>query len=157
MTTSALFSPLTLPNGLTIPNRLVKAAMEENMAASGQCPGAALHNLYGVWAHGGAGLIITGNVMIDGRALTGPGGIVLEAGTELAGFREWARVAQSGGGRIFMQINHPGRQVMANMGGITWAPSSVSLQMGKHSGLFAQPKAMSEAEIMEVVVRFGDT
>src|SRR5471032_1729442 len=106
MTTSALFSPLTLPNGLTIPNRLVKAAMEENMAASGQCPGAALHNLYGVWAHGGAGLIITGNVMIDGRALTGPGGIVLEASTPLEPFRHWAQAAGQQGAQVWMQINH---------------------------------------------------
>jgi 2,4-dienoyl-CoA reductase-like NADH-dependent reductase (Old Yellow Enzyme family) len=30
------------------------------------------------WAEGDAGLLLTGNVMIDRRAMTGPGGVVLE-------------------------------------------------------------------------------
>jgi hypothetical protein len=36
---SMLFTPLTLPNGATVPNRLAKAAMEETMADAGQLPG----------------------------------------------------------------------------------------------------------------------
>ncbi|GMN81340.1 NADH:flavin oxidoreductase/NADH oxidase family protein [Variovorax sp. V512] len=154
---SPLFLPLTLPNGSVLPNRLAKAAMEENMADAGQLPGAALHDLYRVWAQGGAGLILTGNVMIDGRALTGPGGVVLEAGTSLERFSEWAAAARSGGAQVWMQINHPGRQVQINMGGTAWAPSSVALDLGKHSKLFVQPKAMSEAEIAETVDRFAAT
>lgn len=157
MNSSPLFQPLTLPNGSVLPNRLAKAAMEENMADAGQLPGVALHDLYRVWAQGGAGLILTGNVMIDGRALTGPGGVVLEAGTPLERFSEWAAAARSGGAQVWMQINHPGRQVQINMGGTAWAPSSVALDLGKHSKLFVQPKAMSEAEIAETVDRFAAT
>lgn len=157
MNASPLFQPLTLPNGSLLPNRLAKAAMEENMAEDGQLPGAALHDLYRVWARGGAGLVITGNVMIDGRALTGPGGVVLEAGTPLERFAEWATAARSGGAQVWMQINHPGRQVRASMGGLAWAPSSVALDLGKHSKLFVQPQAMSEAEIAETVERFAAT
>jgi 2,4-dienoyl-CoA reductase-like NADH-dependent reductase (Old Yellow Enzyme family) len=155
--TSTLFSPLQLPNGSSLPNRLAKAAMEENMAAPGQIPGAAIHRLYDAWARGGAGLIITGNVMIDGRALTGPGGIVLEAGTPLAPFAEWARVARRNGAHVWMQINHPGRQVRAGLGGKAWAPSAVPLELGKHSKLFAQPEAMGEAEIAETIARYAAT
>ncbi|MNU66561.1 NADH oxidase [compost metagenome] len=157
MNSSPLFLPLTLPNGSVLPNRLAKAAMEENMADAGQLPGAALHDLYRVWAQGGAGLILTGNVMIDGRALTGPGGVVLEAGTPLERFTEWATAARSGGAQVWMQINHPGRQVQISMGGTAWAPSSVALDLGKHSKLFVQPRAMSEAEIAETVDRFAAT
>lgn len=157
MNSSPLFLPLTLPNGSVLPNRLAKAAMEENMADAGQLPGAALHDLYRVWAQGGAGLILTGNVMIDGRALTGPGGVVLEADTPLERFSEWAAAARSGGAQVWMQINHPGRQVQISMGGTAWAPSSVALDLGKHSKLFVQPKAMSEAEIAETVDRFAAT
>ncbi|MDP9917517.1 2,4-dienoyl-CoA reductase-like NADH-dependent reductase (Old Yellow Enzyme family) [Variovorax boronicumulans] len=157
MNSSPLFLPLTLPNGSVLPNRLAKAAMEENMADAGQLPGAALHDLYRVWAQGGAGLILTGNVMIDGRALTGPGGVVLEADTPLERFTEWAAAARSGGAQVWMQINHPGRQVQSNMGGTAWAPSSVALDLGKHSKLFVQPRAMSEAEIAETVDRFAAT
>ena len=80
-----MFTPLTLPNGSILPNRLAKAAMEENMAESGQLPGLTLQRLYQSWADGGAGLIITGNVMIDGRAMTGPGGWCLRK------IRRWNR------------------------------------------------------------------
>ncbi|HWX03187.1 NADH:flavin oxidoreductase/NADH oxidase family protein [Collimonas sp.] len=154
---SALFSSLQLPNGSLLPNRLAKAAMEENMADDGQLPGPAIRRLYQTWAEGGAGLIITGNVMIDGAALTGPGGIVLEAGTPLEPFRQWADAAKHKGAQVWMQINHPGRQVMAAMGGRAWAPSAVALDMGKHSKLFVRPKAMDAAEIEEVIGRFAAT
>src|SRR5689334_16058587 len=63
-----LFTPLTLPNGAIIPNRLAKAAMEETLADAGQLPGPRIQRLYRRWAEGGAGLLITGNVMVDGRA-----------------------------------------------------------------------------------------
>nr|WP_202424317.1 NADH:flavin oxidoreductase/NADH oxidase family protein [Duganella levis] len=152
-----LFPPLTLPNGSTLPNRLAKAAMEESMADNGQLPGPAIHRLYQRWAQGGTGLLITGNVMVDSRALTGPATIALEAGTPLAPFTAWAQAARQHGAQIWMQINHPGRQVMANMGGLAWAPSAVALDLGKHSKLFAQPVAMSAANIAEVIQRFGDT
>lgn len=74
----SLFSPLALPSGALIRNRIAKAAMEENMADADHAPSEALLQLYQRWADGGAGLIITGNVMVDGRAMTGPGGVVLE-------------------------------------------------------------------------------
>ncbi|QJD91861.1 NADH:flavin oxidoreductase/NADH oxidase family protein [Duganella dendranthematis] len=152
-----LFSPLSLPNGSILRNRLAKAAMEEGMADAGQLPGGAIHRLYQRWAQSGAALLITGNVMIDSRALTGPGTIALEAGTPLAPFATWAQAARQHGAQIWMQISHPGRQVMANLGGLAWAPSAVALDLGKHSKLFAQPVAMTAADIAEVIRRFADT
>src|ERR1700742_2624540 len=152
-----LATPLSLPNGAVIPNRIAKAAMEENMADAGQLPGPALRALYAAWARGGAGLILTGNVMIDGRAMTGRGGVVLERDTPRASFAAWASAARAHGAQVWMQINHPGRQVFAAMKGEAWAPSAVALDLGKHSGLFAQPREMTKAEIAEVVTRFSDT
>jgi 2,4-dienoyl-CoA reductase-like NADH-dependent reductase (Old Yellow Enzyme family) len=152
-----LFTPLTLPNGAVVPNRLAKAAMEETLADAGQLPGPRIQRLYRRWAEGGTGLLITGNVMVDRRALTGPGTIALEAGTPLAPFAAWAREARAHGAQVWMQISHPGRQVMANMGGLAWAPSAVALDLGKHSKMFAQPVAMSTADIAEVIERFATT
>lgn len=68
-----VFDKLTLPTGSIIPNRIAKAAMEENMADASQGPSEKLMRLYEAWANGGAGLLITGNVMVDSRAMTGPG------------------------------------------------------------------------------------
>lgn len=152
-----LAQQLVLPNGTTLPNRLAKAAMEENMSDPGQLPGDRLHCLYAAWAQGGAGLIITGNVMVDARALTGPGGVVLQKGTPLAPFQAWAQAARSGGAQAWMQINHPGRQVMAAMGQPAWAPSEVAVDLGKHSKLMAKPRAMTEEEIRATIARFVDT
>ncbi|MFV1872915.1 MAG: hypothetical protein ACMZ64_06315 [Oleiphilus sp.] len=41
-----VFSSLTLPNGQRLTNRIAKAAMEENMAATGHLPSEALIQLY---------------------------------------------------------------------------------------------------------------
>ncbi|WP_440530209.1 oxidoreductase, partial [Serratia nevei] len=150
-----MFTPLILPNGSRLPNRLAKAALEENLADEGQLPGPALWRLYRHWGIGGAGLIITGNVMIDGRAMTGPGGVVLEQDTPLAPFETWAKAARQEGAQVWMQLSHPGRQVMANMGGNAWAPSAIPMAMGKYSKQFAPPQAMSEAQIAEVIARFA--
>ena len=91
------FQALQLPNGTTITNRIAKAAMEENMADADQAPSKDLLRLYQAWADGGAGLIITGNVMVDGRAMTGPGGVVLQDDQQLDKFKRWARIGRSGG------------------------------------------------------------
>ncbi len=149
-----LFSPLTLPNGTSIPNRIVKAAMEENMCDADHAPSDPLLRLYQAWAEGGAGLILTGNVMVDRRAMTGPGGVVLEDDTHLDRFRQWAKVARSGGAQVWMQISHPGRQMMASLGQETYSASAVPLDMGKLSNKFSVPKAMSVSDIAEIQRRF---
>jgi len=151
------FTSLILPNGIEIKNRFVKAAMEENMSEDNQLPGTALKNLYAAWAKGGVGMIITGNVMVDKLAMTGPGGVVLEADTPIEPFRAWAETAKQNATTVVMQINHPGRQVFKKMGGKVLSPSNIALDMGKHSALFTQPKAMTENDIEDVVSRFTIT
>jgi 2,4-dienoyl-CoA reductase (NADPH2) len=63
-------------------------------------------------------------------------------------------VARSHGAQIWMQLNHPGRQMPAALGQATVAPSAVALDMGRFSSQFAAPKEMTEAEILEVKRRF---
>ncbi len=152
-----LFSPLTLPNGTFLPNRIAKAAISENMADKGQKPNERIERLYKTFAEGGAGLIITGNVMIAPLALGEPGNIVLQKNTDLAPFRQWARAGKSKGGQIWMQINHPGRQVFADLGQPGWAPSEVTMNLGKHTKLFSKPRALSEGNIKAIIQQFADT
>nr|BFD42485.1 NADH:flavin oxidoreductase/NADH oxidase family protein [Pseudomonas sp. FFPRI_1] len=150
-----VFDALLLPNGSTIKNRIAKAAMEENMADADQAPSEELMRLYLAWADGGAGLIITGNVMVDGRAMTGPGGVVLEDERQLDKFKRWAQIGRSAGAQFWLQINHPGRQMQANLGQQTWAPSAIPLDLGKMSKRFATPHAMTPDVIEEVIQRFA--
>ncbi|WP_395396434.1 NADH:flavin oxidoreductase/NADH oxidase family protein (plasmid) [Novosphingobium sp. BL-8A] len=153
----SLFSHLKLPNGTLIPNRIAKAAMEENMADADHTPSDALIRLYRAWGRGGAGLIITGNVMIDAHAMTGPGGVVLDSGQHLDRFRTWAEASRECGSQVWMQINHPGRQMPAGLAQQTVAPSAIALDLGKQSGMFPLPRAMNAGDIADVVHRFATT
>jgi len=153
-----LFEPLTLPNGVKLSNRLCKAAMEENLSDVGQVPGKRLGTLYRQWANGGVGLILTGNVMISPDALTGPGGIVLDSALyeaqDLTPFRRWAKAAKSGGSAIWMQLNHPGRQVYASMGEQAFAPSPIGVKIDGFESLFPTPKVLTDDEIEIIIQRF---
>ena len=158
-----LFSPLTLPNGQTVPNRICKAAMEENMADAGQIPGQDLVNLYGIWAKGKPGMIITGNVMVAPDAMTGPGGVYL--GKETLSdpdvrkrFEDWSAAGKAGGSALFMQISHPGRQVYANMGTDVVSASNTRLNMdGPAQKMFTEARALTGDEVKAMVTRFADT
>lgn len=154
---SDLFQPLHLPNGSVIPNRLAKAAMEENLADAEHAPGPTLIRLYRAWAKGGAGLIITGNVMVDRHALTGPAGVVLEDDTHLPRFRAWAAASRSYGAQAWLQINHPGRQLMASLGQPALGPSAIPVDIPGLSKLFVQPQALDERQIEQIIQRYVTT
>ena len=167
--TSPLFTPLTLPNGVIVQNRLCKAAMEENMAEAGQVPGAALLNLYEAWSNAaaasdaGPGITLSGNVMVDPTAMTGPGGVVLEAGTldnlELRQkFEAWAKSGKISGAKFVMQISHPGRQIFANMGVEPVSASATKVTLdGLADKMFAPARALTEDEIRGIIRRFAET
>src|SRR5260221_14201593 len=108
-----LFSPLVLRSGATLRNRIAKAAMEEGMAGSAQLPDERLISLYRRWGDGGAGLLITGNVMVHAEAMTGPGGVVLDDRAQLEPFTRCAQAGKAGGAPLWMQLSHPRRQVQA--------------------------------------------
>ncbi|WP_411077512.1 NADH:flavin oxidoreductase/NADH oxidase family protein [Streptomyces sp. cmx-10-25] len=155
--TGELFAPLSLRSGRVLKNRIAKAAMEENMAGDGQLPDERLFTLYRRWAAGGTGLLITGNVMVHAEALTGPAGVVLDEDAPLEPFAAWARAGKSGGGALWMQINHPGRQVASDMPGVVWGPSDIGVSLGRHSSRFGRPTAMTPRQIEETVARYAVT
>jgi 2,4-dienoyl-CoA reductase-like NADH-dependent reductase (Old Yellow Enzyme family) len=87
--------------------------------------------------------------------VTGPGGVVLEDDRHLDKFKRWASIGRSKGAQFWLQINHPGRQMQANLGQETWAPSAVPLDLGKLSKRFAVPRMMTTDLIAEVIGRFA--
>jgi 2,4-dienoyl-CoA reductase-like NADH-dependent reductase (Old Yellow Enzyme family) len=146
---------LTLPCGVKIPNRLAKAAMSEQLSDYHNRPTNEIVRLYQRWADGGLGLSITGNVMIDRRALGEPCNIVVEDERDIDKLSEWAKAGKSRGGKMLMQINHPGRQSPTFVSSQPVAPSAVAVQVG--IGMFAMPRALTEKEILEIIERFGQT
>lgn len=154
MTAAELLArPLTLPCGVTLPNRVAKSAMSEILAPD-HAPTEGLCRLYRRWAEGGLGLCITGNVMIDRRALGEPANVVLEAGADLAPFRRWAQAASTGGTQAWMQLNHPGKQSPRFLSPQTVAPSAVGFGPAL-SKAFAVPRALTDDEVEQLIERFA--
>ncbi|HNH49411.1 MAG TPA: NADH:flavin oxidoreductase, partial [Myxococcota bacterium] len=148
-----LSSPLSLPCGAVLSNRIAKSAMSEDLADRGNVPGERLFRLYRRWGKGGAGLLITGNVMIDRTALGEPYNVVVEDEKVLPALSAWAAAAREGGVEVWPQLNHPGRQSPRMLSPVPVAPSAVAVQLpGK---AFAQPRALSSPEIEALVARFA--
>ena len=147
---------LTLPCGASLPNRLCKAAMTEGLADPLGQATPALTQLYGLWSDGGAGLLLSGNVQIDGDHLERPGNVIIdsEPGEEaMTALRRWAEAGKRGGNHFWAQISHAGRQCQKMVNPHPKAPSAVKL--GLPGGQFGEPVAMSEADIEAVIAGFA--
>ena len=151
---STLASSFTLPNGQVIPNRIAKSAMSEAMGTVDNRVTPELVRLYERWGAGGVGLLVTGNVMVDRHALGEPGNVVLEDERDLELLSAWAKGAQAHGAKVWMQLNHPGRQCPKGLNAETVAPSAVPFKKQMQS-LFATPRALTTDEIADIVQRYG--
>jgi 2,4-dienoyl-CoA reductase-like NADH-dependent reductase (Old Yellow Enzyme family) len=147
-----LEQPFTLPAGLRLSNRVVKAAMTERLSAFDGRPTAEIVRLYQRFASGGAGMLITGNVMVDARHLEGFGNAVLEDERHLPEFRRWSEAGASHGVPIVVQLNHPGRQAPRTLLQRPVAPSAVPL---KRYGFFATPSPLTQVQIEDIIERFA--
>jgi len=155
MTTPSLDSPITLPSGLRLRNRIVKASMSEALAGDDGAPNTALETLYARWARGGSAMLLTGNVMIDARYLEHCGNTILDERLDRDAVRRWARAGKDAGSAMIAQISHPGRQVNRFVAPHPLAPSDGPAV--KVLGAFGKPRAMSEGEIEDVIDRFART
>lgn len=151
---TTIHDSLRLPCGALLPNRLMKSAMSEGLGTIDNRPTEALAMLYGRWAAGGIGLSVTGNVMVDRRALGEPNNVVLEDDAELPLLRAWANAGRANGTQLWMQLNHPGKQVPRGLNREAVSPSAVPFA-GTLSRVFATPRALTEIEIEELIQRFG--
>lgn len=154
MPTDPLAQPLRLPCGHELPNRLGKSAMSEALGTVDNRVTPKLGTLYQRWSEGGLGLCITGNVMVDRRALGEPHNVALEDERDLDAFRAWAQQGTSAGTSLFMQLNHPGKQAPKGLNRETVAPSAVPFDPSM-TAYFATPRELTGAEIEDIVLRFG--
>ncbi len=148
---------LDLPCGVSLCNRLAKAAMSEHQAEPDNTPGPRLARLYEAWAGGGTGLLITGNVMVDAASLESTRNVVLEQDSPLAPFEAWADAGCREGVHLWMQINHPGRQTPRQINPEPVAPSAVEpVALFRAVRAFAPPRALAPDEIEGIVGRYAD-
>lgn len=150
---SLLSQPLLLPCGAVIPNRLGKSATQEGIGTPLGHASKENRTLYRRWSEGGAGLLVTGDVMVDVTHRERPGNIVIDGNGGLAELRSWAQAGQVGGNQLWMQINQPGRQTPVDIHPEPMAPSATTA--GLPAAGFGKPRSMSEAEIVDLIGRFA--
>lgn len=143
-----------LERGIRIKNRFFKSALSEQLGDSDHGPRPELITLFRRWAEGGSGLLVTGNVMIDRRFLGEPGNVVLEDDRHREEFQAWAQSVAGHDTQLWMQLNHPGKQIPSFLCSEPVAPSAVPMGHGL-GHLFKTPRALSEEEILEIVGRFA--
>lgn len=154
MSTPTLNSPLTLPRGGTLANRIAKSAMSEALGTMDNRVTPELVRLYQRWGAGGAGLLVTGNVMIDRKALGEPGNVVIEDERDMAQLREWAQAGQAAGAQLWVQLNHPGRQCPKGLNRESVSPSAVPFNKAMQP-YFDTPRALTGAEIETLIARYA--
>lgn len=148
----ALNTPLRLPCGETLPNRLAKAGMTEGLSDRYLRATPKLCRLYERWSYGGAGLLITGNVQVDKRVLERPGNVAIDNNGGLRELELWAQAGRAGGNHLWMQVSHAGRQAPWYATRRPLAPSPVQLKL---LGTYRKPRALTETEIKDFIERWA--
>lgn len=152
----AISSPLTLPCGAVLKNRLAKAAMTEGLGDERNRATERHVRLYRRWAEGGAGMLLTGNVQVDRRYMERPGNVAIDgpqSNEAVAALRAYAQAGTANNTHLWMQISHAGRQTPASVSKEPLAPSGKPLDMP--GAQFGKPRAMTGAEIEDVIRRFA--
>lgn len=149
-----LASELNIKPGVSVKNRLYKSAMSEQLADRDNAPTDELICLYETWAKGGTGLLVTGNVMVDRSALGEPRNVVLDKRSDLSKFKRWAQAGTRDNTQLWMQLNHPGKQIPNFLNKEPVAPSAVPLGSGLESG-FNCPRELTGQEILQLIEDFS--
>lgn len=147
-----LATPVALPRGADIPNRLFKSATTEGLADPQDNATERLCRLYERWSAGGAGLLFSGNVMIDRAHLERAGNVVIDDATDREALKRWAEAGKRHGNQFWMQISHPGRQCPKGVNPNPVSASDVQLHLG---GGFAKPRPLTGEELQAVIRGFA--
>jgi 2,4-dienoyl-CoA reductase-like NADH-dependent reductase (Old Yellow Enzyme family) len=139
---------VALPCGAVLKNRIAKAAMTEGLATGDNHCNDRFIRLYEKWGRGGAGLLISGNVLVDRWHLERGGNLAIvgqQSNSALAALADMASKAKAHGSHIWMQLNHAGRQTQKMINRNPKAPSHIGLKMG--NGRFGTPTPLTMEEI----------
>lgn len=150
-----LNQPLTLPCGAVVPNRICKAAMTEGLAHPDGSASAELARLYGLWSDGGSGILLSGNIQVDGDHLERPGNVIVDGPLSEDQFQALSTMAKEGtraGNHLWAQISHAGRQTQKIVNPSPKAPSAVRLRLPQSQ--FGEPVALTHEEIETLIDRF---
>jgi len=151
-----LARPLALPCGQVLPNRLAKSALTEGLARGDSAANERHVRLYRAWAAGGSGLLITGNVQICRDHLENAGNVAIDGPQSpkaLRALEAWAKAGRGGGGQLWMQLSHSGRQTPRMINSRPLSPSAIAVALPGNR--FGEPTPMSTNDIADVVKQFA--
>ena len=155
---TGLFDPIRIGR-LTLPNRIIMAPLTRGRTGAAGVPGSLVAEYYAQRA--AAGLLITEATAVNREGDGWPGAPGFYTDAQAFGWRRVADAVHAAGGRIFVQLWHMGRAVLAQDldGARPLAPSEIAAT-GEHRGKdgirrpFAVPRAMTQGDIDRTVADF---
>src|SRR6185369_1100170 len=140
-----LFSPLELPGGVTLPNRILMGSMHTGLEARPDGM-ARLAAFYAERARGGAALIVTGGFSPNDAGELSPHRAQMSTVEDAQRHRVIPKAVHDGGSRIVLQLLHSGRYGFhANI----VAPSPVKSGINPNT-----PRELTAAEIEQTIADF---
>lgn len=134
-----------------MPNRILMAAMGNNLSDAQGTLSARSLEYYLARVRGGVGMIITEAVPVSLTARHRASCLCLFLPSHEDGMRRLSEAVHREGGRICIQLNHAGRLADPEVcGGQSVGPSAVPARAGA-----AVPRAMSLSEIQQTIADFG--
>jgi N-ethylmaleimide reductase len=160
MNRSTLFSPLQI-GAVTIQNRIVMAPLTRMRAGAGSVPTPLNAKYYA--QRSTAGLIIAEGTAVSQQGQGYPNAPGIYTSEQITGWRSVTRAVHAGGGKIFLQIAHNGRNSHSSFmpdGGPPVAPSAIPPSLPGFTNDFRQvpietPRALQTNEIPAIVESFG--
>uniref|UniRef100_A0A914DMX6 NADH:flavin oxidoreductase/NADH oxidase N-terminal domain-containing protein n=1 Tax=Acrobeloides nanus TaxID=290746 RepID=A0A914DMX6_9BILA len=149
-------------------NRFLKAALTEklcfydkNQPQKSGIPTKRLINLHSKWAHGGFGVILTGNVAIDWNHPEVPGNTIIDKSLDSeerrTAFKKLAETMKSGGSLAVVQLSHAGRLTPIAINERPFSASDVQMQIPTTSlkAGYGVPIPLTQEQIKtEVIEKF---
>ncbi|MGF7172977.1 FAD-dependent oxidoreductase [Azospirillum doebereinerae] len=148
-----LFSPGRL-RGLTLPNRLVMAPMESNLAAADGSVSDDMLAYYTARAAGGVGMVIVEYACVDRPlGLGGSPQLGIDDDALIASHRRLTDAIKAQGARACLQLFHAGRQTLRRFTGgqAPVAASPIACRVYRE-----EPRGLTVPEIEALTVKFGE-
>lgn len=150
MSDSILFHPATI-GSLTLPNRFVRSATWEGLAAADGACTDELVRLMSDLAAGGVGLIISSHAYVRPEGFAVRGQLGVDRDERIPGLARMAEAVHANGGRIVLQLAHGGMLAGTQLTGQpAFAPSR---EGGPEK---TRRREMSQADIADTVKAYGE-
>lgn len=146
---SPLFTPLDLPNGQQLKNRLIKSAVSDMLGDGRGNPTAAQQHLYARWAEGGVAASIVGEVQSGPGSPEASGNLILNDKSDDNAFRALAEAGGRAESALWLQLGHAGALTPPELGSPV-GPSALNLPD-------LQARELSVAEIRKLPMAFART